>query len=153
MPPRGPGDGALLLAPGDLPKAPFADRLPDTLADALVAHNRRHPGNEQIRLRLALHAGEVFHDEHGVTSTSLNRTFRMLDAQEFKAAFAEAAGVLAVISSVWFYDEVIWQSDLSEAGAYDCVEVTNKETTTHAWVRVVRGRRISAARLPRRRRR
>lgn len=138
------GDGALILAPGDLPKGPFADRLPAALADALAAHNRRHPAKEQIRLRLALHAGEVFHDEHGVTSTSLNHTFRMLDAETFKSLFAQSAGVLGVISSAWFYDEVIWQSDWGEADSYNRVEVTNKETTTATWIRVVGQRSASA---------
>jgi hypothetical protein len=147
------GDGAMILAPADVPKAHFADHLPQNLANALVAHNRRHPDEEQIHLRLALHAGEIFHDEHGFCSTSLNLTFRMLEAEEFKSTFAESSGVLAVISSGWFYDEVIWHSELSQAGSYAGVEVTNKETTTRAWIRVVDGRRLSAVRWPRRPRR
>jgi hypothetical protein len=134
------GDGVLILAPADIPKALFVDQLPVTLAEALAAHNKRHPANEQIRLRLALHAGEIFHDEHGVTSSSINHTFRILDAASVKSAFAESTCVLAVVGSAWFHDEVTRHSDWSEAGAYVQVEVNNKETTGRAWVRMV-GRR------------
>lgn len=150
------GDGALILAPGDMPKAPFVDRLPGTLAEALTAHNRRHPTLERIRLRLALHAGEILRDEHGVTSSSINHTFRILDAGSVKTAFAESAAVLAVVSSAWFYDEVIRQSDWSKASAYSPIVVRNKETTARAWIRIVgrdrARRRDSAAAVPLRRR-
>jgi hypothetical protein len=131
------GDGALILVPADVPKALFADRLPSALTDALVAHNQRHPIEEQIRLRLALHAGEIVHDEHGVTSTSINLTFRILDAPALAATFAESSGVLAVIGSAWFYDEVIRHSDWSHVDAYIGVEVTNKETNARAWLRIM----------------
>ena len=141
------GDGVLILAPADIPKALFVDRLPGTLAEALAAHNKRHPASEQIRLRLALHAGEIFHDEHGVTSSSINHTFRILEARAIKVAFAESTGILAVIGSSWFFEEVIRQSDWSEAHAYTAVDVVNKETETRAWIRTV-GRSRAKRRKP-----
>lgn len=131
------GDGVLVLAPANVPKALFVDLLPSALAGALRAHNRTHPAEEEIRLRLALHAGELYHDEFGVTGSSINRTFRILDADEVKARFAAAAGVLAIIGSTWFYDEVIRNSDWSRVKSYVAVEVNNKETRTRAWVRIV----------------
>ncbi len=131
------GDGVLILVPADVPKALFVERLPATLANALTMHNQRHPAVEQILLRLALHAGEIVEDEHGVTSSSLNHTFRILDAETVKTAFAGSAGVLAIIGSLWFFDEVIRQSDWSEAGSYVSLDVRHKETETRAWIRVV----------------
>jgi hypothetical protein len=130
------GDGALILAPADVPKAAFADYLLEPLTDALLAHNKRHPVEEQIRLRLGLHAGEILHDSHGVTSGAIIHACRIVDAEIFKATFAESAGVLGVISSDWFYNEVVRQSDLSQVNSYVRVEVANKETTTPAWIRV-----------------
>jgi hypothetical protein len=135
------GDGLLVLVPADVPKAALVDELPEALADALLAHNKRHPAEEQIRLRLALNAGEIVQDEHGVTSSSLTHTFRILEAPVLKAALAASSGVLAIISSTWFYEEVIWQSDLSQSDSYEEAEVTCKETTTRAWIRVVGARR------------
>jgi hypothetical protein len=52
------GDGVLVLAPPELPKSPFAESLPGGLASALREHNAAHRAPEQIRLRMALHAGE-----------------------------------------------------------------------------------------------
>lgn len=135
------GDGVLILAPADVPKTLFADRLPGTLADALITHNKCHPVEEQIRLRLALHAGEILHDEHGVTSSSINHTFRILDADALKSMLAASHGVLAVIGSAWFYDDVIRHSDWSQANSYVAVDIVNKETKARAWIRVVGSRR------------
>jgi hypothetical protein len=134
------GDGVLILAPAEVPKALFVDRLPDTLVDALVGHNRIHPTEEQIRLRLALHAGEINYDDHGVTGSSITHTFRLLDADTFKHALVESSAVLAVIGSDWFFDEVIRHSEGSHARSYRPVDVTNKETTTQAWIRLLKER-------------
>lgn len=135
------GDGALVLAPAQVPKALFVDRLPDTLAQGLAKHNRTHPSEEQIRLRLALHAGEINYDDHGVTGSSINHTFRLLDADMVKAALAESSAILAIIGSAWFFDEVIRHSESSHATSYRPGDVTNKETSTRAWIRLL-GERV-----------
>ena len=75
------GDGVLVLAPPEVPKAVFAESLPHELVKALAEHNGTHCEQEQIRLRMALHAGEVSYDEHGVTAASVNLAFRLLDAR------------------------------------------------------------------------
>ncbi|HEV7646595.1 MAG TPA: hypothetical protein VGP26_00385 [Actinophytocola sp.] len=150
------GDGVLILAPADVPKALLVEQLPEKLADALTTHNKRHPALEQIRLRLALHAGEILEDEHGVTSSSITHTFRILEADVVKTTFTESAGVLAVIGSLWFFEEVIRQSDWSEAHTYVPLDVSHKETETRAWMRVVgrpRARRRESTPLQRRLRR
>ncbi|MPZ83025.1 MAG: hypothetical protein GEV28_22585 [Actinophytocola sp.] len=131
------GDGVLILAPASVPKTLFADRLPGTLLDALVRHNRTHPTEEQIRLRLALHAGEITYDDHGVTASSIILTYRLLDAPVLKNALALSSGVLAVVGSAWFFDEVIRHSELSGAASYRPAVVTHKETTARAWIRLL----------------
>ena len=60
------GDGVLILAPPQIPKARFSDDLPVRLAEALRLHNQAHPVAEHIRLRIALNAG-------GFTSTGTER--------------------------------------------------------------------------------
>ena len=45
---------------------------------------------------------------------------------------ASSPGVLAVITSSWFYAEVVRQTPV--AGEYHCVDVAVKETTTIAWI-------------------
>lgn len=131
------GDGLLVLAAAVVRKSLFADRLPDILAAALARHNETHPLEEQIRLRLALHAGEVNYDAHGVTSTSITQTFRLVNAIKLKEVHVKSPEVLAVIASSWFFDEVIRHSERSQAGFYWPVTITNKETTMPAWIRLL----------------
>ena len=97
----------------------LAESLPPALVTALRAHNGRHPGPERIRLRMALHAGEVHYDQHGVTAVAVNLAFRLLDARPLKAALADSPGVLAVIVSSWFFEEVVRHSG-SRAGLPSC---------------------------------
>ncbi|MGM1057729.1 RICIN domain-containing protein [Saccharothrix sp. Mg75] len=128
------GDGAFVLVPRDVPKSLVAERLPAALARALVAHNAGRPARERIRLRLALHAGEVHRDGHGCTSVAVNHAFRLLDARPLKEALAGSPGVLALITSDWFYEEVVRQSDVLDAATFRPVRVVVKETAAGAWV-------------------
>lgn len=139
------GDGMLILAAADVRKRPFADLLPNVLAGELAAHNRLHRPRERIRLRLALHAGEVNFDLHGVTGSSINHTCRLLDSDALKEALGKSPAVLAIISSAWFFEDVIRRNELSRPQTYRRVDVVNKETRTEAWIRLVRP---SAARRP-----
>jgi len=126
------GDGVFVLVPAEVPKALLAESLPPALVTALRVHNDRHPGPEQIRLRMALHAGEVHYDQHGVTAVAVNLAFRLLDAGPLKAALTNSSGVLAVIVSSWFFEEVVRHS--GAAPGYRPVEVAVKETTTTGWI-------------------
>jgi class 3 adenylate cyclase len=120
------GDGVFILAPAELPKGAFVESLPYVLVEALRQHNSTHCPQARIRLRMALHAGEIQYDDHGVTGTAINLAFRLLEAAPLKAAFAESPGVLAVITSSWFFDEVVHQSDVIDRAAYHSVQVTVK---------------------------
>ncbi|WP_146060304.1 hypothetical protein [Amycolatopsis sp. CA-128772] len=129
------GDGILVLAPAGYPKAIFAERVPPALAAALTDHNGHSPAARRIRLRLALHAGEVSHDAHGATGQAILHAFRLLDSPAVKQALARSAGCLALIASAWFYDEVIRHSALSGPERYARVFVHVKETSAQAWIR------------------
>ena len=126
------GDGVFILVPAEVPKALLAESLPPALVTALRAHNSRHPGPERIRLRMALHAGEVHYDQHGVTAVAVNLAFRLLDARPLKEALAHSPGVLAVIVSSWFFEEVVRHS--GAAPGYRPAEVAVKETMTTGWI-------------------
>jgi hypothetical protein len=126
------GDGVFVLVPAEVPKSLLAQSLPPALVTALREHNGEHPGPERIRLRMALHAGEVHYDQHGVTAVAVNLAFRLLDAGPLKAALASSSGVLAVIVSSWFFEEVVRHG--GAAPGYRPVEVAVKETTTTGWI-------------------
>ena len=127
------GDGMFILVGSEVPKSLFVESLPSSLVSALRRHNDAHRDLERIRLRLALHAGEVNYDEHGATAASINLTFRLLESGPVKAALASSAGVLAVITSSWFFEEVVRHSG-ANAAAYHPVSVAVKETATTGWV-------------------
>ena len=126
------GDGVFVLVPAEVPKGLLVESLPAELAAALCVHNEAHLGPERIRLRMALHAGEVRYDDHGVTAAAVNLAFRLVDAGVLKDALAGSPGVLAVIVSSWFFDEVVRHS--WAAAGYRPVQVAQKETRTISWI-------------------
>ena len=112
------GDGVLILAPAGITKARFLHYFSSRLADGLRLHNERHRPEEWRRLRMALHAGEVYFNGHGVVAGAINMAFRLLDAAPLRQALRDSSGVLAMIASSWFYDEVIRNSPEFRSGAH-----------------------------------
>lgn len=133
------GDGVLVLARADVPKSLFVDALPNALVEALHAHNGTYRVEARIRLRMALHAGEINYDPHGVTAAAVNLAFRLLEADPLKAALGHSSGVLAMITSSWFFDEVVRHSRACNPAAYRPVSVAVKETTTTGWIHLPGG--------------
>ena len=109
------GDGVLVLVPPEVPKGRLVSNLLARLEAALGTHNaameRQHASRAaatQVRLRVAVHAGEVTFDGHGVVGAAVDYTFRLADAPPFKSALATSTGVCALITSSWFFDEVVY---------------------------------------------
>jgi hypothetical protein len=69
-----------------------------------------------------------------VTGASVNLAFRLLEAGALKEGLAKCSGVLAVIASTWFFEEVVRHSTVAAEAAYRAVPVTVKETTTTGWI-------------------
>ena len=127
------GDGMLVLIGPEVPKGLLVESLPAALANALRMHNGEHLEGERIQLRMALHAGEVNYDGHGATAAAINLTFRLLESDAVKHALADSASVLAVITSSWFFEEVVRHST-ADASAFHPAPVTVKETVTTGWI-------------------
>jgi len=62
---------------------------------------------QQVRLRLVLHAGEVAQGSHDSVSHAVSATVRMLDAPEPKAAQKESKADLALITSDLIYRDAV----------------------------------------------
>ncbi|MEU5882378.1 Scr1 family TA system antitoxin-like transcriptional regulator [Spirillospora sp. NPDC047279] len=133
------GDGVLVLVPPEVPKSFLVASFPDKLAKALAAHNRTSTPQTRIRLRMAVHAGEVHYDTYGVVGSAINLTFRLLEAAELKAVLAASSGAVALIGSEWFFEEVIQHNPAAQAERYRPVHVLVKETQARAWLRLVDG--------------
>ncbi|GAA2398956.1 hypothetical protein GCM10010191_02180 [Actinomadura vinacea] len=130
------GDGAFCLIRPSVPKGRLVAALPH-LKSALESYNRDAPEAAAIRLRTALHAGEVHFDPEGVSGNAMDYTARLLDAPEFKEVFAAADSCLGVIASDWFYQSVIHQNPDNEFGEYQPTAVTVRGAgPSEAYIRI-----------------
>ena len=128
------GDGILIPLPPEVPKSLLVELLPSALVAALSAHNHAHPDEERIRLRMSLHAGEVLYDEHGLTGEAVNWAFRLIDARLLKVALASSTGVLAIIASSWFFNQVIRHAAADVRPTYRRVVVRAKDASGRGWI-------------------
>src|SRR6202044_1356536 len=136
------GDGVLVLVPPDVPKIWLVTKLSVGLAERLAEHNDVCPARERFRLRMALDAGEVHQDAHGYTGISLNRAFRLIEAPASRAALRDSVGVVALIVSDWFYDEVVRHDAVAEPSSFHPVRALVKKVNTKAWVCVLEVRHM-----------
>ncbi|MEU4745644.1 hypothetical protein AB0G02_34985, partial [Actinosynnema sp. NPDC023658] len=128
------GDSVFVLVPPEYAKAPLVEVLPVALARALREHNDTSPSAQRTRLRVAVHAGEVVFDGHGVTSTAVTTAFRLLDAAPVRRALAESPGLVAVVVSRWVFDEVVRHSTVLDPATFRPVPVEVKEVRDTAWI-------------------
>ena len=127
------GDGVFILVGPEVPKSVFAESLPSALVSALCLHNGAHPGPERIRLRMALHAGEVHLDEHGATGASVNLAFRLLESGPVKAALAASRGCWRSLPRHGSSRRSCGTAR-PVPGRVSCRRVAVKETTTTGWI-------------------
>ncbi|HET9142814.1 hypothetical protein [Actinophytocola sp.] len=101
------GDGVvLLIRPVDqAPKTLLLTSFIPLLNDLLAGHNAEDP--DQIRLRAAIHAGEVNYDRRGCFGEAIDLTFRLLDAPESKTALRNAGEPLVLVVSDPVYQSVV----------------------------------------------
>jgi hypothetical protein len=136
------GDGVLLLVHPRVPKGWLVTILPEKLEEALVHHNvtmaQQNPGRRaatEVLLRVAVNAGEVTFDRHGVVGAAIDDTFRMADAEPLKRAFAKSTDVCAMIVSDWFYHDVVIHHADARADGYQHIECQVKQSPVSAWMR------------------
>jgi tetratricopeptide (TPR) repeat protein len=129
------GDGAIVIVPADVSKVLLLDPLLSHLSASLVDYNRQARLPERIRLRFALHAGEVEHDSHGLSGSDVIVACRLLDADQLKGALRHSTVPLAAIVSDVVYDGIVRHRyrDIDPAG-YHPVNVRVKKARMHAWI-------------------
>jgi hypothetical protein len=130
------GDGALILVPPEVPKSLLVSKVPGALVDAVSMHNEACSIQARMRLRMALHAGEIHRDAHGFAGTAINHAFRLVEAPSLKSALGSSPGVLALIVSEWFFEEVVQHDPEADPLSYRKVDVNVKETQAGAWIRL-----------------
>ena len=69
-----------------------------------------------------------------MASTAINFACRLVEAEALKHALAGSRGVLAVIASQWFFEEVVRHTPASAPASYRRVQVVVKETRDTGWI-------------------
>lgn len=132
------GDGMRVIAPAGASKFRMIHPSVRHLAAALEAHNESAAPAERIRVRMALHAGDLFlgpADE--VAGQPLVVLARLLDATPVRKALAQAPATVTVAAllSQHFYDETVGHGYPGiDPRTFHRVAVAEKETSVHAWL-------------------
>jgi predicted ATPase len=131
------GDGLLVVLPQTTSAAALASTFVDSTRACLYRHNRMSSESAKIRLRVALHAGEVTSDDHGIVGSSIVHVSRLLDSGPVRQAVASPGAELALIVSDHLYQDVLRHAPGSVVPTdFHQVQVCVKETRRPAWVRV-----------------
>lgn len=134
------GDGMRVTAPAGVQKTRLIHPLVHELAARLRAHNRTASPATRIRVRIALHAGDVQIGPAGeVTGRPLEVLARLLDAAPLRTALAQAAETVsaAVVVSEHFHEETVRHGYPGiDPDTFRKVTVTEKEYTADAWLHV-----------------
>jgi hypothetical protein len=134
------GDGVIVVIPAHMPTITVVDQLVEQIRVRLRRHNRLASPVAQVRLRLAVHIGEVYRDGHGLAGKAVNHLFRMLDADELRHALRLSESGLALIVSDYVYDSVIHGGPSGvDPSAYSEVTVAVKHFKARAWLLEVPG--------------
>ncbi|WHT22442.1 tetratricopeptide repeat protein [Crossiella sp. CA-258035] len=106
------GDGVLLLLPPQVSREQLVAMVPDNLSTELRAINATLLPVQQVRLRVAMHAGPVRVDDRGVTSPAVLHAFGMADTPALHETLRTDRADLALIIS-----DTLYQSTTRTPGA------------------------------------
>lgn len=129
------GDGALILVlPPTVPKSTLADKLPDQLVVEVLRYDATRSGGERIKLRVAVHAGEIRKNGSGWAGQPVDLASRLLDVQEAGLALWRTDGAVAMIASDHFYSEVIRQNPGTASRPYRRIDASDDSFLEPAWL-------------------
>ncbi|WP_285485230.1 WD40 repeat domain-containing protein [Amycolatopsis sp. NBRC 101858] len=128
------GDALFITVPATVPKELLVVAVPTSLSRGIRTHNASRNPHAHMRLRMALDSGEGETGESIWSSRAGIHATRLRDADVVKDALAGSRGVLAVVTSDWFYQQVVRQSRAIDPRVYRQIRVRAKETTAIAWL-------------------
>ncbi|WP_031525373.1 hypothetical protein [Streptomyces sp. NRRL F-5123] len=132
------GDGCQLVAPAGLSKARLLHPLLPELGTRIRGHNRQARQDAQLRVRAAVHAGEIRIDPEGtVSGAPFEALARLLDSAPLRnAALAGTTGTpVAVILSQHFYEEAVGHGyEGLDADAFTAADVRVKKYAAQGWL-------------------
>ncbi|MGM1065521.1 hypothetical protein [Saccharothrix sp. Mg75] len=145
------GDGMMIVFPAMTAKNRIIHPLVPELAARLRAHNRLAGELTGIRVRVAVHAGDVLVDGDRIVGSPMELLARLLDAPQLRQALATApeSAPLALITSAHVHEEVVRHGYPGiDPDDFRAVAVEVKETAVDAWLRVAGGAPARDRRMP-----
>jgi hypothetical protein len=129
------GDGALVIAPPDIPARGIIDPFPERLRALIRVHNRMSIPAARIQVRAAAHIGPVYRDDHGLVGDDINLLCRMLNAEPLHTALADSGAELVLAISEYMYDSLIRRHpSLAGQTPFRQVNTQVKGTQVNAWI-------------------
>jgi hypothetical protein len=130
------GDGTLLVLPADASKADVTDALLATLGTGLRRLNATANDHGRLRLRVALHCGDVVRNEEGWRGGAVVTTFRLNTAAAVREALTGApdAVMALVVSDRWFDDAIRPGWALTDAADFQPRAIPVGDTVVRAWI-------------------
>ncbi|MFC0541136.1 effector-associated domain 2-containing protein [Kutzneria chonburiensis] len=129
------GDGVVVFLTSDVPESRLVRQLPHELELLLREHNSRYADGAQIRLRVALHHGQVFFDATGASAAAVIHACRLVDSHPVRDALKRGEAPLSMIVSDDFYRHVVLGEPAAAPDSYAEVQVSAKETEAVGWLR------------------
>lgn len=134
------GDGFQFVAPAGLPKARLLYPLLPEFAARIRAHNQQAQPDAQLRVRMALHAGEISfdsQDKDSVSGSPFEALARLLDCDPLRQAVRNGTSgtpVAAVLSQHYYEETVVHGYEGLQADAFTAADVRVKEYSAQAWL-------------------
>jgi hypothetical protein len=130
------GDGVILLFHPHLSAAHVVSAMIPALAEGLTQGNKGVPSNERLRLRLALHRGEVLIDAHGFVGSALVEASRLSNTTALRERLAATDDDLVLTISDELWTQLLqsgdWQPD---PNLFDPVSIRAHGVSIRTWVR------------------
>lgn len=131
------GDALLFVIGPEVSKPRLASDLVRELDTVLHRWNSSRLPQARMRLRMALHNGDVLLDGEGLAGETVVVLMRLLDAEQLRQALRSAPHDLAVIVSARMYHDAVSQGHMGiNPAEYSEVHVSLKEFSQPAWIRV-----------------
>jgi hypothetical protein len=130
------GDGMIVLIPARVSKIDLLDPVIPAITDHIHAYNASVAPFPRIRLRVAVHAGEVHRDANGWVGTDLVTTCRLVNGEPLYQELRHPSGpdVVVVVSDLIYQAVVRHHYRGIDPAEYTPTHITVKETDTLAWL-------------------
>ncbi|WP_035306089.1 hypothetical protein [Actinokineospora inagensis] len=137
---EGTGDGMIILLPPGISKVDILDPVVPNLVRVLRAYNAEVAAHLRIRLRMAVHAGEVLRTRYGWVSADVTKACRMVDGEPLYAEFERSPEAdLVVVVSEQIHESVVRHGYRRiDPGDYLPVHIVVKESDLEARLLVPR---------------